>query len=137
MPSYKYVVVNELGKEVTGVMEATNLDGASSTLESQNLRPLHIEDNSSPKNKSTATTIESGSSGKRKKITDRDIIDFTCQLVTLLKAGVPILSSLETLSSQAENPAWSEVLIQVASDIASGNDFSASLGKHPKVFSEL
>jgi len=137
MPSFKYVAVNDHGQEVTGILESSSIDKASESLESQNLMPLHIEDNSDSKTKSASNVNVPITKKKRKKVTDRDVIDFTRQLVTLLKAGVPILSSLETLSGQAENPAWSEVLIEVASDIAAGNDFSESLGKHPKVFSEL
>ena len=138
MPSFKYVAVNDQGQEVTGVLEAANMDKASGSLESQNLMPLNIEDNSDSKAKSSSSVSSVPTvAKKRKKVTDRDVIDFTRQMVTLLKAGVPILSSLETLAGQTENPAWSEVLIEVASDIAAGNDFSDSLGKHPKVFSEL
>jgi type II secretory pathway component PulF len=137
MPSFSYVAINEQGREVTGVLEAADRGAAERLLEGQELMPLKLNQ-SDAKAKSAAKPIaQTTAQGKRKKVSERDIIDFTRQIVTLLKAGVPILSSLETLAGQAANPAFAEVLITVASDIAAGNDFSAALTKHPKIFSEL
>lgn len=138
MPSFSYSAINEQGKEVSGSVEAADQNAAERMLESQDLMPLRVSQ-SDGKSKSAAKVAAptSASSGKRRKVNERDIIDFTKQLVTLLKAGVPILSSLETLAGQASNPVFAETLITVATDIAAGNDFSAALVKHPKVFSEL
>jgi len=138
MPSFTYTAINEQGREVTGTVEAADQSAAERLLEGQDLMPLRVtQSDSKSKTAAKATLPTAASGGKRKKISERDVIDFTKQLVTLLKAGVPILSSLETLAGQASNPAFAETLIAVATDIASGNDFSAALTKHPKAFSEL
>lgn len=137
MPSFSYVAINESGKEVAGVLEAADAAAAERLLEGQELMPLRVSQSADGKAKSAAKAAPVARTGKRGKVSDRDIIDFTRQLVTLIKAGVPILSSLETLSGQASNATFAETLITVATDIAAGNDFSAALAKHPKVFSEL
>lgn len=136
MPTFNYVAINEQGRQITGTLEAADSSAAARALEAQDLMPLKISAGAA-ETKSRGAALADGAKPKRRKITDRDIIDFTRQLVTLLKAGVPILASLETLSGQADNPAFAEIVMQVASDIAGGMDLSAALAKHPKVFSEL
>ncbi len=137
MPSFSYVAINEAGKEISGVLDAADVAAAQRTIESQNLLPTKVEPSEAKKKAAKSSAISVGRKGKRKKISEREVIDFTRQLSTLLKAGVPILAALETLSGQAENPNFAEVLINVAEDIAGGEDFSAALGKYPKVFSDL
>jgi len=137
MPTFSYVAINESGKEVTGTVEAVDKSAAERQIENQDLMPMSVTASSDGKAKAAAKTAAAAKPKKRKKVSERDIIDFTRQIVTLLKAGVPILSSLETLAGQAANPVFGETLMLVASDIAAGNDFSAALGKYPKVFSEL
>lgn len=137
MPSFAYTAISESGKEVSGVLEASDQAAAERMLESQELMPLKLSQSGEAKAKKAAVPMESAKPGKRKTPTQRDLIDFTRQLVTLFKAGVPMLSALETLAGQASNPLFAETLLQVASDIAAGSDFSAALGKHPKIFPEI
>ena len=138
MPTYSYVAINEQGKEITGMLDAPDQGGATRALEAQDLMPVRIvEGTQEARGKPAAAGALPAQVKRRRKIVMRDIIDFTRQLVTLLKAGVPILSSLETLAGQADNPAMTEILVQVSSDISSGMDLSAALGRHPKAFSEL
>ncbi|MFC2150156.1 type II secretion system F family protein [Calditrichota bacterium] len=144
MASYAYTAINESGQEISGVIEASDEAAANKTLEGQNLMPLKIgksRGGAAPTESASAArplaTHRGGKKRKPKKIVLRDVTDFTRQLVTLLKAGVPILTSLETLAGQADNPNFEAVLNQVAEDIATGSDFSAALAKHPKVFNGL
>ncbi|NQU05068.1 MAG: type II secretion system F family protein [Calditrichaeota bacterium] len=138
MPRFSYVAINSSGKEVKGAMDAGDAAAVEHMLKDQELMPISVSagESSSGEQKSSGLN-SSGKGGKPRKITVRDVIDFTKQLVTLIKAGVPILSSLETLAGQADNPNFAETLIHVAEDIASGKDFSDALAKHPKVFDYL
>ncbi len=137
MPSFSYTAINETGKEITGVLDAADIAAAQRTIQAQNLLPVKVEPHRSAKTGGKASPLRINKKGKRKKISVREVIDCTRQLSTLLRAGVPILAALETLSGQADNPNLAEVLIEVAEDIASGEDFSAALSKHPKVFDDL
>jgi type II secretory pathway component PulF len=138
MPRFSYVAINSSGKEITGVMDAGDKVAVEQVLKSQELMLLSVSagDSISSGHK-TAGLNFAAKEGKRRKVTVRDVIDFTRQLMTLIKAGVPILSALETLAGQSENPNFADVLIQVAEDIAGGKDFSSALSKHPKVFNAL
>ncbi|MFN3821541.1 MAG: type II secretion system F family protein, partial [bacterium] len=139
MPKFSYVAITEEGKEVKGNLDAADQLSVERSLESQNLFPIRITKGE----EEVATVVRSSPIGmgaqksKRRRISQREIIDFTRQLMTLIKAGVPILTALETLAGQSSNPAFAEVIVQVATDISSGSDLSQALSKHPKVFSEL
>lgn len=58
----------------------------------------------------------------------------TRQLATLVKAGMPLLRSLRTVSDQLEPGPLRSVFAMVASDVESGIKFSEALQHHPKWF---
>jgi len=62
---------------------------------------------------------------------------FTRQLATLVKAGMPILRSLEVLSRQEKRVGFKIVLEEIADTIRSGGNFSEGLAAHPKIFDRL
>ena len=86
-----------------------------------------------------------GMAGKRRKrsmtigrvINGKGLAVFTRQLATLVKAGMPILRSLEVLSRQEKRPAFKEVIESIADMIRSGGNFSDGLAANEKVFDRL
>jgi type IV pilus assembly protein PilC len=62
---------------------------------------------------------------------------FTRQLATLVKAGMPIMRSLEVLARQEKRPAFKIVVEDCADTIRSGGNFSDGLMAHPKAFDRL
>jgi type IV pilus assembly protein PilC len=62
---------------------------------------------------------------------------FTRQLATLVKAGMPIMRSLEVLARQDKRPAFKAVIEDCAETIRSGGNFSDGLAAHPKAFDRL
>lgn len=62
---------------------------------------------------------------------------FTRQLATLVKAGMPILRSLEVLARQEKRPAFKAVIESIADTIRSGGNFSDGLAANEKVFDRL
>jgi len=62
---------------------------------------------------------------------------FTRQLATLVKAGMPILRSLEVLARQEKRAAFREVVESLADTIRSGGNFSDGLAANEKVFDRL
>ena len=71
------------------------------------------------------------------KIKPAEIVTFSRQLALLLESGVGIVQSLELLQSQAGNKQLKKVLIEVVSDLRSGNSLSTALSKHSHVFSTI
>lgn len=136
MPAFTYRAKTSAGLVMEGVLDADEQKSAVDKLRSQKLVVLEINEKTiSPVDKILAAL---GLGGKKKgKVTSKDLVIFSRQLSTLVSAGVPIVQSLGILESQAENPAFKEVLAGVKSDIESGLSISDALKKHPEAFPEL
>ncbi len=74
---------------------------------------------------------------KGKKIKPMDIALFSRQMATMMKAGVPLLSSFDIISEGFENPNMQKLVEEIRQDVAAGNSFAASLRKHPLYFDDL
>ncbi len=70
-----------------------------------------------------------------KPITPMDLMLFSRQMYTLLKAGVPIMRALAGLQESTPNPAFSALLQDLRESLDSGRELSAAMLRHPKVFS--
>jgi MSHA biogenesis protein MshG len=126
---FEYKAVTPSGQVVNETLEAPNTQKARSEITKKGYRPLSIKETK-------------GSVGNMeiklftKKIQTEEIVLFTQELVTLLKAGVPLLTSIEALSSQSSKE-FGVVLNQIYVDVMSGKSFSQALDAHPKVFTKL
>ena len=63
------------------------------------------------------------------------MIQFSRQMYSLLRAGVPILSALSGLASNTRNRTLAKTLTGVIENLQAGWDLSSSLAQYPKVFS--
>lgn len=91
-----------------------------------------------------AGLVPGGASKRRRRaitlgrvINGKGLAVFTRQLATLVKAGMPILRSLEVLARQETRPAFKEVIESIADMIRSGGNFSDGLAAHDRVFDRL
>lgn len=69
------------------------------------------------------------------KVTLEDMLLFSRQMYTLLKAGVPILKSLATLQESATRSGFANMLQDVRTSLDTGRDLSTAMRRHPKTFS--
>jgi MSHA biogenesis protein MshG len=70
-----------------------------------------------------------------KPITPMDVLLFSRQMYTLLKAGVPIMRALAGLQESTQNTTFAAMLQDLRESLDSGRELSAALRRHPKVFS--
>ena len=70
-----------------------------------------------------------------KPVTAMDLILFSRQMYTLLKAGVPIMRALAGLQESTQNPTFSALLQDMRESLDSGRELSTAMRRHPKVFS--
>ncbi|MEX2054850.1 MAG: type II secretion system F family protein [Candidatus Andersenbacteria bacterium] len=128
MPQYSYRAKTVDGKEVRGKLTAQSSDRADSLLRSHHLAPIEIvvaKEDVSLLNR----TIFGG------KVTTRDLILFSRQIASMIRAGVPVLQSLQALAKQVEKPSFHTLLQEMAYDIEGGESLSVSMSKRPEVFS--
>ncbi len=75
--------------------------------------------------------------GAGKKVSAKEIAVFSRQLATMMKSGVPIVTSLEIIAGGQKNPKAKQLFNALRSDIESGSSVYEALGKHPVQFDEL
>src|SRR5580704_14570953 len=132
MPVFAYKAKTGAGLVLEGSIDADEQKAAVDKLRGQKLVVLEIAE----KRDSIGDKI--GAMFKSKgKVTSKDLVIFSRQLSTLVSAGVRIVQSLGILESQAENPAFKEVLLGVKADIEAGLSISDALKKHPDAFPEI
>lgn len=76
-----------------------------------------------------------GSAGK--PVTPKEIAFFSRQLATMMKSGVPIVTSLEIIEGGQKNVRMKKLIEQIRYDIESGSSLSEAISKHPVQFDEL
>jgi MSHA biogenesis protein MshG len=64
-----------------------------------------------------------------------DLIQFSRQMHSMLRAGVPIFRAVTGLATTTGNRALAQTLNEVATGLESGHTLSDTLGRHPGVFS--
>ena len=72
-----------------------------------------------------------------KKVNQRSIAIFTRQLATMIDAGLPLVQSLDILSSQQDNKAFKNIIREIREDVEGGSTFAGALKKHPSTFDDL
>lgn len=75
--------------------------------------------------------------GAGKKITDKDITFFTRQLATMLKSGVPLLQAFDIVGKGHSNPNVTRLLMDVKTDVETGNNLASAFRKFPLFFDNL
>ncbi|MFQ5463223.1 MAG: type II secretion system F family protein [Phycisphaerae bacterium] len=128
MPSFSYKAVNDSGTPVTGVLTAENYQVALRMLEEQALFPVKVSEGISD-------GAFGGSSQHRVKLAQ--LTTFYSQLADLLRAGVPMLRSLDVLSRQATGGSLSQIVKELREDVAGGMSLGDAMVKHPRAFSHL
>lgn len=72
-----------------------------------------------------------------KKIKDRDFIMFNQELMALVRAGYPVLRSIEVIANRVKNPSLKEILRKVENDIRHGKALSEAFDPFEKRFSKV
>ncbi|RKY50206.1 MAG: type II secretion system F family protein [Candidatus Neomarinimicrobiota bacterium] len=129
MPTFEYKILGKNGVPRTETGEGPGKKEMLSMLESQGYMVLSIKE-------------VKGGGGKGgikfgEKIKPEDISLFTDQLATMLKAGVPLVTSLEAIHSQVSNEKFKGILYEIIGDVNSGYSLSVAMQKHPRVFDNL
>lgn len=134
MATFQYRGRNQRGEVVSGRVEAVSPDAVATQLFNSGVVPVDIT-----AAKDAAIDLQAAVRGwfSNDKVEIVDLILFSRQLYTLLKAGVPIMSALRGLRDSTHNRAFSRVINDLVDTLDSGLELSAALKRHPKVFPNL
>lgn len=130
MAQFTYSALDADGAQRTGTIEAVNVDVAINALQRRGLIISSIDEAGGGQILKASFSIGSG-------VKNSDIVMISRQMTTLFEAQVSALRAFQLLASEARTPAIAEKLSQIANDIQGGSTISASLGKHPEMFSNF
>ena len=74
------------------------------------------------------------SGGRRRRISSREFLVFNQELATLLKAGMPLVQSLDILRQRVANPTFKAVLDGVYEKVKAGTALSDAFAEHTGLF---
>jgi MSHA biogenesis protein MshG len=130
MPSFQYRARGQRGDAIEGVIEAGSTDLAATRLIEGGLTPIDIQ----PLKERVGMRTDLGDLFPP-EVRLVDLIQFSRQMHSLLKAGVPILSALHGLTRNTRNRTLAKTLGGVIESLEAGRDLSSALSLYPKVFS--
>lgn len=128
MPDFQYIARAATGGQVDGVLSAASEQEALQLLAAQSLFPLRVD--------VRQETVHRGKSGSR-RVPARHLTVFYTQLADLLKAGVPLLRSLELLENKLAHQGLRLVVRDVRERVQEGTPLAEAMRHHTRVFSEL
>lgn len=133
MTKYEFQAYNENGHLISGELEADSTDVANHNLLSRGLIPSEIKKNDS---------ISLGIGWERIRgllnpIKTRDLILFTKQFRTMIRAGVPMTELLKIIEKQTEHKRLKEIIVGLSQDIQGGAGLFSGFKKYPEAFSPL
>lgn len=129
MPYFSCRIAGEDGRVAVRSVLASTADECRRMLESEGGLILSVRRDW---NRLEAQGIRLG-----RKIKDKDIILFNQELVALIKAGYPILKSLEAIAARARNIYLKEILIKVAGEVRLGKALSEAFLPYEGLFSTV
>lgn len=124
MATFEYKAITNAGKTISGTIEGNSKDSATEALSAQGIKVIQIE-------------LSKGKAKHLGKVKLVDLVLFTRQLSTMVSAGVPLMRSLTTLQTQAENPTMKLVIADLVKEVESGAQLADALEKHPEVFTPI
>lgn len=130
MLNFEYKGISQ-GKYVEGEIEALNNAEAAHKLKDQKVIITKLKE---AKKKKLVSKKEKKSFSFGTGIKAQEILIFCKQFATMLRAGLPVLNTLEMLEGQTTRPPMKKVIQTIKKDLESGNALSKCFEKHPKIF---
>lgn len=120
---YRYEAETLKGEVVKGQIEAPSVNVARNQLAVEGMRVLKIVER-----KGLNTEIT------KQRVPLVDIMHFSRQMATFLRAGVPVTEALDNLREEASNKRFKEVLSDTLHRVSAGRSVAESLGRHSDIF---
>jgi type IV pilus assembly protein PilC len=123
MAKFKYVATTPEGVTVTGTIESPTTIGARDAIAEKALSIVSLREKSGANIQLT-----------KKKVPREAIMHFSRQLAAFIRAGIPILEAIDVLGQEVDNVTFKRVLLEMADALRRGDQISAAVAEHGKVF---
>ncbi len=125
--SFRYTGLDAKGKKINSTFDAYNIEQAKKFLIDQGITLKTI----APRGKGDVD-INIGS-----PLSTDELAFALTQIATYLRAGITLIDSVKILAKQTQKPQKRKIYELIIYDLLSGDSFSDSLEKQPKVFPQL
>lgn len=129
MAQFTYEVVTKEGKNKKGNVEADNIDKARDILRAEGNTILNLSE--------ASILNQDIKFGGKKKVNSRDLSVFCRQFVSILKAGVNIITALGMMCEQTENKTLRESLMNIKDNVEKGNTLTEAFKKERGIFPNI
>ncbi|KKO44939.1 MSHA biogenesis protein MshG [Arsukibacterium ikkense] len=130
MASFQYKARDASGNAVSGQLEAGSQAAAADMLKQRRYIPLSIE-----------AVVATDNTIKfelwQAKVSLTELIIFSRQMYSLMKAGIPIIRAIKSLAESTGSARLRQVMNALASELENGRSLSVAMASHPKVFNRL
>ena len=138
MPQFQYKALQANGVMAEGHLEAADRQGAFAQMAGLGLRPVSLAEKAAA-GSAMGFTLPPSLTGlsfrsKSKKVSGRELENFTRLLSSLLAAGVPLSRALVILYKESSSPAASEKWKGIHDLVIDGTSLADSMGKSPETF---
>lgn len=130
MPIFTYKAIDPQGEIVKGSIEGSDINFVYNSISSAGLYILNVR-------RSNRLIRFVVNKFKDWGIKTRDIIEFANNLSIMLRAGLPLLTSLDDISGTVENRGFRRRLMDIKRMIELGSNFSGALSLHKDIFPEI
>lgn len=126
MPLFKYSAINEVGRNASGELDASNDVDLERRLEQMGLTLIHCKESKPGR-----------SPFSRGKVTRKDVINFCFDMEQLTRSGVPLLDGLGDIRDSTDNFRLREIIGSLVNDIEGGKMLSEAMQSYPGVFDQI
>jgi general secretion pathway protein F len=147
MPMYAFKGISAAGKPASGVKDADSPKALRQLLRKEGIVVTDVALSKSGAGGKAAAAVAAGKSGGLSRQVDLgalfggvkrgEVANFTRQLATLLKSGIPLAEALGALFEQIENVRFKVPIGEVKTAVNEGSSLADALAKHKKIFDEL
>ena len=144
MPTFSYKALQANGKMAEGMLEAGSRPDALRQMETLGLRPVNLAEKPAAGKTGSASAGAPGNLGnvsfkfESKKVSAKELENFTRLLSSLLAAGVPLSRALVILYKESSSPAaqakWKKVHDLVVDGMSLANAMAQSPDTFPRVY---
>lgn len=124
--NYTWTGRDKQGRERSGTMQAPNEMVLKAYISKQGITQLTVKEVAKPLYESKG------------RIKSKDVLFFTRQMATMLRAGMPVLRSLQLVADSIDKPIIMREMVQdIHTAIENGASFAEALGQHSRYFDAL
>ena len=124
MATFQYQARTSAGDVVAGVIQADNEQGAARALDERKLYPIRLAEQKPQR-------------AQRGKVRLRDVGLVYGQLADLLRSGVPLVRSIDTIARASSNPRLSAVMRRVGEAVSGGKELAEAMSEQGRTFAPL